>query len=285
MKIKKLIVIFMVSSFALINSASVWGGESVASSDEMASVENVVEDWMVPIYPDELNEGVYEIDVASSSSMFRVEDCILTVKDGEMNAVMTMSGTGYLKVFMGKGEEAIKASEDMYIPFVETEDEKHTYEIPVESLDSGIFCTAFSKAKEKWYDRTLVFQSTSLPLSAFKELDMVFAEDLNLENGTYFVDVTLEGGVGKTKLESPTELYVEGDLVMAEIVFGSANYDYVIVDGEKCYLLNEEGNSSFLIPVAGFDYNLPIIANSIALGKPRELEYLIRFDSSTIEKQ
>ena len=71
MKIKNFIVIFMVSSLALINSVSAWGDESVASSDEMAAVENVVEDWMVPIYPDELNEGVYEIDVASSSSMFR----------------------------------------------------------------------------------------------------------------------------------------------------------------------------------------------------------------------
>ena len=255
----------------------------VAQTSEMAPIEDVVEDWMVPIYADELNDGVYEIEVASSSSMFSVDECELTVKNGEMTAVMTMGGKGYLKVFMGTGEEAVQASEDSYISFVEAEDGRHTYEVPVEALDCGISCAAFSKNREKWYDRTLVFISSSLPLEAYKNPDMTMIEDLNLDDGTYTVDVVLEGGSGKTKLESPAELYVEGDLVMAEIVFGSSNYDYVIISGEKCELLNEEGNSAFLMPVAGFDYNLPIVADSIALGTPREIDYTIRFDSSTID--
>ena len=265
---------------------SVFAEESaqVADTSEMTTIEDVVEDWMVPIYADELNDGVYEVDVASSSSMFSVKECTLTVKDGEMTAVMTMGGKGYLKVYMGTGAEAVQAAEEDYIPFVEAEDGRHTYEIPVEALDAGISCTAYSKSREKWYDRTLVVQSTSLPLSAFKNLDMTTLEDLNLEDGTYLVEVSLEGGSGKTKLESPTELYVEDDMCMAQITFGSSNYDYVIVDDEKCFLLSEEGNSAFLIPVIGFDYNLPIVADSVALGKPRELEYTIRFDSATIQK-
>lgn len=258
------------------------GEEQVADVSEMAPVVDVVEDWMVPVYADELQDGIYEIQVDSSSSMFSVEECLLTVENGEMRALMTMGGKGYLKVYMGTGKEAVQAQEEEYISYAEAEDGRHTYEVPVEALDCGISCAAFSKNREKWYDRTLVFRSASLPMSAFKELDMTTLEDLELEDGTYTVEVSLDGGAGKAKVESPAELFVEGGLVMAEIVFGSSNYDYVIMDGEKCSLLSEEGNSSFLIPVAGFDYNLPIIADSIALGTPREIDYTIRFDSSTI---
>lgn len=257
----------------------------VATAGEMAAVQEVVEDWMVPIYPEELNDGVYEIQVGCSSEMFLIDECQLTVEDGQMYALLTMGGKGYLKVFMGTGLEAVQASEDDYISYVEAEDGRHTFEIPVEALDSGIACSAFSKKREKWYDRTLVFQASSLPLAAFRDLDMTTAEELQLTDGVYTVEVTLEGGSGKAAVESPATFYVEEGLVMAEITFGSANYDYVIADGEKCQLLNDEGNSSFLIPVAGFDYNLPITVDSIALGKPRELDYTIRFDSSTITQK
>lgn len=254
----------------------------VATVGEMSAIQDVVEDWMVPIYPEELKDGVYQIEAVSSSQMFQIEECTLTVADGEMTALMTMGGKGYLKLYMGTGEEALQASESDYIPFVEAEDGRHTYEIPVEALDCGIPCSAFSKNREKWYDRTLVFLSTSLPMDAFKDLDLTVVEDLQLEDGTYTVEASLEGGSGKTRVESPATLYIESGLAKAEIVFGSDNYDYVVVGDEKCELLNEEGNSTFLIPVFGFDYNLPITVDSIALGKPRELDYTIRFDSSTI---
>lgn len=256
----------------------------VAAKSEMSAIQDVVEDWMVPIYADELQNGTYEIEVDSSSTMFKAEECVLTVNDGKMSAVMTMGGKGYLKIFMGTGEEAVEADEASYISYVEDEDGRHTYEVPVEALDSGISCAAYSKNREKWYDRTLVFRSSSLPLSAFKNLDWTTLEELGLENGTYTVDVKLEGGSGKTQVESPAKLYVENGLVMAEIVFQSSNYDYVVVDGEKSFLLNEEGNSSFLIPVAGMDYPFPIIADSIALGSPREIDYTITFASSSIVK-
>lgn len=254
----------------------------VATVGEMSAIQDVVEDWMVPIYPEELKDGVYQIEAESSSQMFQIEECTLTVADGEMTALMTMGGKGYLKLYMGSGEEALQAAESDYISFVEAEDGRHTYEIPVEALDSGIPCSAFSKNREKWYDRTLVFLSTSLPMDAFKDLDLTVVEDLQLEDGVYTVEASLEGGSGKARVESPATLYIEDGLAKAEIVFGSDNYDYVIVGDEKCELLNEEGNSAFLIPVSGFDYNLSITVDSIALGKPRELDYTIRFDSSTI---
>lgn len=265
-------------------STDAFTAEQVAQTGEMATIENVVEDWMVPVYPEELNDGIYEVEVDSSSSMFSVEECSLTVSGGQMTALMTMGGKGYLKVYMGTGAEAIQASEEEYISFEEADDGRHTYEVPVEALDYGIACTAFSKNREKWYDRTLVFKADTLPLEAFKNPEFTTLEELKLENGTYTVEVSLEGGSGKTVVASPAELYVEDGLAMAEIVFGSSNYDYVIIDGEKCSLLNEEGNSAFLIPVAGFDYKLPITADSIALGTAREISYTIRFDSTTISR-
>ena len=50
--------------------------------------------------------GIYSMDVTSSSSMFKVVDCILTAKDGKMSAVLTLSGTGYGYLYMGTKEEA-----------------------------------------------------------------------------------------------------------------------------------------------------------------------------------
>lgn len=61
-----------------------------------------------------------------------------------------MGGTGYLKLYMGTGEEALKAQEKDYIPYVRTEEGTHTFEVPVEALDKGIDCSEFSKNKEKW---------------------------------------------------------------------------------------------------------------------------------------
>lgn len=265
------------------NPAMVVQDSQVAQSNEMAEKEEVVQDWMVPVYADELKNGSYEIQAASSSSMFYVEECVLTVKDGTMTAVMTMGGQGYLKVYMGTGEEAVVASEEEYIPFVEREDGRHTYEVPVEALDCGIACTAFSKNRQKWYDRTLVFEASSLPLEAFQEPRWTTPESLELEDGSYTIEVALEG-FGKAQVESPAALYISEGEAEAEIVFGSSNYDYVLVNDVKYELWDTEGNSAFRIPVTGFDYNIPIVADSIALGTPREIAYILKFDSATITK-
>lgn len=119
------------------------------------------------IYVENLNEGVYNIDVKSSSSMFKIVNCELNVSDGDMTAVMTLSGTGYEKLFMGTGEEALNSPEDEYIYFVEDSNGKYTYTVPVEALDMDIDCAAWSIRKEKWYDRVIVFQSDTLPEEAF----------------------------------------------------------------------------------------------------------------------
>lgn len=253
-----------------------------ASDKETVSQSEVEEAGMMPVYGSAVKDGVYQIAVDSSSSMFKITSCELTVENGSMRAVMTMSGTGYLKLYMGTGEEAVKASEQEYIPYVETADGAHTFEVPVEALDMGIACSAFSKNKEKWYDRELLFRSDSLPADAFAEGMLVTAESLKLADGNYTAQVMLGGGSGKASVESPAKLRVENGNVFATVVWGSANYDYMKVDGKKYELLNTEGNSTFEIPVAGFDRRLPVIADTIAMSQPHEIEYTLTFDSATL---
>ena len=48
----------------------------------------------------------------------------------------------------------------------------------------GIDCSAFSKNKEKWYDRILVFRSDSLPAGAFLSGGPVTAKELSLKDGS-----------------------------------------------------------------------------------------------------
>ncbi len=254
------------------------------AAEETAAVKNVVEDGMTPIYGDTVRDGEYQVKVNSSSNMFNIISCTLTVKDGDMTAVMAMSGTGYLKLYMGTGEEALKAAEGDYIPYVENDDGAHTFEVPVEALDMGIDCSAFSKNKEKWYDRVLVFRADSLPMEAFAEGTLTTAESLKLQDGMYTADVILGGGSGRAAVESPAVLRVEDGRVYAAIVWGSSNYDYMKVGEEKFELLSTEGNSTFEIPVGAFDWKLPVIADTIAMSQPHEIEYTLTFDSATLEK-
>ena len=103
------------------------------------------------------------------------------------------------------------------------------------------------------------------------------------EDGTYTAEVTLEGGSGRASIESPATLTVKDGKVTASIVWSSPNYDYMIVDGEKLLPVNTEGNSVFEIPVASFDTALDVIADTVAMSKPHEIEYTLAFDSSTIK--
>ena len=259
------------------------GDSQVASADEMAPVEEVVEEGMVPIYGDELNDGTYDAEVVSSSSMFKIVDCQLTVKEGEITALMTMSSDGYLKLFMGTGEEAAEAGEEEYIPFAENDEGQQTYQVPVEALDMGISCAAFSRRKEKWYDRTLVFKASSLPTEAFKEGSYTTPEDLNLAEGEYQIQVELSGGSGRTTVESPAVLTVKDGSYTARIIFSSPYYEYMIVDDVKYEPVNTEGNSAFEIPVTVFDKEQAVVADTIAMSEPHEISYTLYYDSSTVE--
>lgn len=228
----------------------------------------------------EIEDGTYSIEVESSSSMFKVEKAELTVADGSMTAVITLSGDGYSKLYMGTGEQAASASEADCIPFVEDADGAYTYTIPVEAFDQPINCAAFSKKKEQWYDRELTFLSATLSAVSSNE---AASTEVAVEDGTYTIDVTFEGGSGKATIASPATITVSEGKATATIQWNSPNYDYMLVNGEKYLPVNTEGDSVFEIPVLAFDEKMTVIGDTVAMSKPHEIEYTVTFHSETMK--
>lgn len=109
-----------------------------------------------------ITDGTYNIDVESDSSMFKVVDCALTVSHGKLTASVTLSGTGYSKLFVGTGEQAAAADESAIIPYVENADGKYVYTFDIPKLDEPIEVAAFSTKKSEWYDRKLTFKSDKI---------------------------------------------------------------------------------------------------------------------------
>ena len=277
MKKKILSALILLFSFTAVvsgESADSADHSRIADSSEMTTVDEVIEEGMIPVYGDQIKDGVYSIDVNSSSSMFSIESCELTVADGEMTAVLTMGGTGYLYLYPGTPEEAAAAPEEDLISHDENEEGQHTFTFPVEVLDAPVDCAAYSKRKEQWYARTLAFKSASIPSDCIG-IERTTAETLGLADGEYQADLLLGGGSGKTTVETPAVLTVADGRAMIRLVINSSNYDYVLLDSEKYENQNPEGNSIFEIPALYFDAPIPIIADSIALGRSTEIEYTL----------
>ncbi len=256
--------------------------DQVASTGEMTTVEDVVEEGMAPVYPSELKDGTYEVEMKSSSSMFKVDRCELKVENGTMQAVLYMTSQSYLYLYAGTAQEAAKADEAYYIPREDAGDGMGSFTLPVEALDTGVSCAAFSKKKEKWYDRTLLFRADSLPQEAFLEARGTSASNLALDDGEYTVDVTISGGSGRASVESPAKLTVSGGEFTATILWSSSNYDYMLVDGVQYDPVNTEGNSTFEIPVLTFDAPVAVQADTTAMSQPYLIDYTLTFDSSSI---
>ena len=100
--------------------------------------------------------------------------------------------------------------------------------------------------------------------------------------GEYQIGVTLSGGSGRTTIASPAKLVLEDDQSLATIEWSSPNYDYMLVDGIKYLPVNTEGNSTFEIPVT-LDVNMEVVADTTAMSQPREIDYTLYFNSSTLE--
>ena len=279
--------------------------DMVAGDDEKAPAKEVGSADMMPVYGTDVADGTYEIEVESSSSMFRIVKAELTVKDGEMTAVLTLGGKGYLRLYMGTGEQALAADADVYAEYQEDADGAYTYEVPVEALNKELECTGFSKRKEKWYDHQICFDAATLPEGAVlipleaetqateetlpeEETEptetavLLEQEEIDQPDGTYQVTVDLAGGSGRATIESPAVLTIEGKKAIATIVWSSPNYDYMLVNGEKYLPVNTEGNSVFELPVTAFDKEVPVTADTTAMSVPHEIEYTILLDSASI---
>ena len=107
--------------------------------------------------------------------------------------------------------------------------------------------------------------------------------ETDLEDGEYSIQVDLEGGSGKASVSSPTLMLVKNGRMYAELQWSSSNYDYMIVDGEKFQNESEEGrNSVFTIPVTALDDKMEVIADTLAMGAPHEINYTLTFYEDSI---
>ena len=106
---------------------------------------------------------------------------------------------------------------------------------------------------------------------------------LDKEDGEYSIQVDLEGGSGKASVTTPTLITVKDGSVTARIQWSSSNYDYMIVDGEKYLNESEEGrNSVFTVPVTVLDDKMEVIADTLAMGAPHEIDYTLTFYEASI---
>ena len=103
-----------------------------------------------------------------------------------------------------------------------------------------------------------------------------------MNDGTYEIGVTLEGGSGKASVSSPMRLAVEGGDITALVEWSSSHYDLMIVDGERYLPVNTDGNSVFEIPVETLSEPLQAEAETVAMSEPHLISYEIIFDESSL---
>lgn len=97
------------------------------------------------------------------------------------------------------------------------------------------------------------------------------------KDGTYQVEVTLEGGTGRASITSPTKMTVQNGKAVALLQWSSPYYDYMIVDGKTYEPINQDGNSQFEIPVSVFDTPVEVIADTTAMSVPHEITYTLTY--------
>lgn len=243
-------------------------------------------------------DGVYTAEFDTDSNMFHVNEAndgkgTLTVKDGKMTIHVSLVSKSIVNLFVGTAEDAQKEGAEILEPTTDEvtysdgyKEEVFGFDIPVPALDEEFDCALLGK-KGKWYDHK-VSVSDPVPAEETAEKEEASAgttvEELKLEDGNYTAEVTLEGGSGKATVESPAKLEIRDGKAIAELIWSSPNYDYMIVDGEKYEMTNTEGNSTFEIPVAAFDTALAVKADTVAMSEPHEIDYTLQFDSASIEK-
>ncbi|MGX8729086.1 MAG: sirohydrochlorin cobaltochelatase, partial [Lachnospiraceae bacterium] len=228
-----------------------------------------------------LPDGVYSAKFKTDSSMFRVNEANdgkgrLTVKDGQMSIHVSLVSKKILNLFPGLAEDAQKEGAVLLQPTTDTvtysdgeTEEVYGFDIPVAALNEE-FDLALIGTSGKWYDHK-VSVTNPKPI-----------EGTTLLDGTYQIDVILSGGSGKASVKSPAKLMIKDGKMTATIVWSSSYYDYMIIDGEKILPLTTEGGSTFVIPVAVLDKEIPVIADTVAMSQPHEIEYTLFFGSSSI---
>lgn len=182
------------------------GTEVVMASQNPYQVE-VGKYGMTPIYGKDIKDGEYDISVDSSSKFFKVVHATLTVNEGQMTGAIEIGSHSYLRVFLGTPEEAEAAEESQYINPQEAGD-SYIFTFPIEALNKSIDCAAYSKKKNKWYDRRILFDATSLPEDA---VNVDFPDYDAIERGLKALQMienqAKQDGVEDDEASLPTDAY------------------------------------------------------------------------------
>lgn len=262
---------------------------SVASSASSEAVSSVAESAVSEAASESaaassaraLEDGTYTAEFDTDSSMFHVNEArdgkgTLTVEDGQMTLHISLQSKKIVNLYVGMAADAPDHEVDWLQPTTDTvtysdgtSEEVYGFDVPVEALDTD-FQLAILGTKGKWYDHTVSVRNVEAQAAEAVETPA---------DGSYTCEVTLEGGSGRATVDSPAALTVADGKMTATIVWSSPNYDYMIVDGEKYLPTNTEGNSTFEIPVSALGTPLSVVADTVAMSTPHEIEYTLTFSA------
>ena len=262
---------------------------SVASSASSEAVSSVAESAVSEAASESaaassalaLEDGTYTAEFDTDSSMFHVNEArdgkgTLTVEDGQMTLHISLQSKKIVNLYVGMAADAPDHEADWLQPTTDTvtysdgtSEEVYGFDVPVEAQDTD-FQLAILGTKGKWYDHTVSVRNVEAQAAEAVETPA---------DGSYTCEVTLEGGSGRATVDSPAALTVADGKMTATIVWSSPNYDYMIVDGEKYLPTNTEGNSTFEIPVSALGTPLSVVADTVAMSTPHEIEYTLTFSA------
>ena len=262
---------------------------SVASSASSEAVSSVAESAVSEAASESaaassalaLEDGTYTAEFDTDSSMFHVNEAsdgkgTLTVEDGQMTLHISLQSKKIVNLYVGMAADAPDHEADWLQPTTDTvtysdgtSEEVYGFDVPVEALDTD-FQLAILGTKGKWYDHTVSVRNVEAQAAEAVETPA---------DGSYTCEVTLEGGSGRATVDSPAALTVADGKMTATIAWSSPNYDYMVVDGEKYLPTNTEGNSTFEIPVSALGVPLSVVADTVAMSTPHEIEYTLTFSA------
>lgn len=240
----------------------------------------------------QLPDGVYAAEFSTDSSMFHVSEACdgkgtLTVKDGVMTIHISLGSKKILNLYPGLAEDAAKDGAVLLEPTTDTvtysdgmTEEVYGFDVPVPVIGEE-FDLALIGTKGKWYDHKV---KVSDPVAEdSREAANGFFDMSALADGSYTIELTMEGGSGRASIQSPTQITVADGAATAILEWSSPNYDYMLVNGEKYLPVNTEGNSVFEVPVEALDAPLTMIGDTVAMSTPHEVEYTVTFHSDTLQ--
>ena len=240
----------------------------------------------------QLPDGVYTAEFSTDSSMFHVSEACdgkgtLTVKDGVMTIHISLGSKKILNLYPGLAEDAAKDGAVLLEPTTDTvtysdgmTEEVYGFDVPVPVIGEE-FDLALIGTKGKWYDHKV---KVSDPVAEDSREAANGSFDMSaLADGSYTIELTMEGGSGRASIQSPAQLAIADGAATAILEWSSPNYDYMLVNSEKYLPVNTEGNSVFEVPVEALDAPLTMIGDTVAMSTPHEVEYTVTFHSETLE--